>query len=463
MKTELRVHEGLKGSGVVCSLTYDKHRVVFDFGAPFKPDMQIYDGYILHRCDNALLDALRLKETPMLDGVYAKKALTLYDGSIYQNLEPYEESELNTCVMISHLHLDHMANIKYLHEDIPVYMHKNGKKLLNVLEEIGEGTPHEKVVGVEYEEPFVHGPFKITPYFNDHPCFGSTSYYIECPDIKVLYTGDIRFHGLSRERAFAEIEKLGQKQIDLLIFDGVTYSTEKFNYDPEKIEELSQPSKEMKGETFLEQKIYDDVKEKLQNNSNMGLFNIYHRDMQLINALDTVGRTVVYEVETAYVIHKVLNKSVHFYQSDYEMNPEILDYVKAHNIELTFNELNADPEKYFVQVSYKNIMNLFSLEGKDGFYFHLFGDPFGKNNRACQILQKLLKMNGIEYVGYSSVYSFNHAFPNQLSWMIQTLNPENLVCVHANNPEQVNPMGHHQVLPEQNEPYVIEQGVLIKK
>lgn len=463
MKTEFRAHEGLTGSGVVCSLTYDNYRVVFDFGAPFKPDLQIYDGFVLRRHHNALLDALRLKETPLLNGVYPKDALKLYDGSIYHNLESYEESELKTCVIISHLHLDHMSNIQYLHKEIPVYMHENGKALLNVLEDIGEGTPHEKVIGVQYEEPFMHGPFKITPYFNDHPCFGSTSYYIECPDIKVLYTGDIRFHGLSRERAFKEIEKLGKKHIDLLVFDGQTYSIEKFNYDFSDIETLSKPSKEILKGMFLEQKIYDDVKERLHLNKRMGLFNLYHRDMQLIQALDTVGRTVVYEVETAYVIGKLLNKRVHFYQSDYKMDPKILDCVKAHNTELTFNDLNANPEQYLVQVSYKNIMNLFSLEGKEGYYFHLFGDPFGKTNRACQILQSLLKMNEIEYVGYSSVYSFNHAFPNQLSWMIETLDPMNLVCVHANNPEQVNPRGYHRVLPKQNEAYVIEQGVLILK
>ena len=93
----------------------------------------------------------------------------------------------------------------------------------------------------------------------------------------------------------------------------------------------------------------------------------------------------------------------------------------------------------------------------------MFVVPFGQNNRSCQILQKLLQKNEIEYVGYSNVYSFNHAFPNQLSWMIQALQPDNLVCVHANTPEKVNAMGYHQVLPEQNEAYIIENGRLIKK
>jgi mRNA degradation ribonuclease J1/J2 len=75
----------------------------------------------------------------------------------------------------------------------------------------------------------------------------------------------------------------------------------------------------------------------------------------------------------------------------------------------------------------------------------------------------LLRVNEIEYVGHSNVYSFNHAFPNHLSWMIQTLKPKNIVCVHSNTPEKVNAMGTNQVLPLQNEAYIIENDILVKK
>ncbi|MBR5796151.1 MAG: hypothetical protein IKY26_08390, partial [Erysipelotrichaceae bacterium] len=97
----------------------------------------------------------------------------------------------------------------------------------------------------------------------------------------------------------------------------------------------------------------------------------------------------------------------------------------------------------------------------DGIYFHLFGDPFGK--AGCDNLAKILNMTSTKYVGYSNVYSFNHAFPNHLSWMIQTLAPKNVVCVHSNCPEKLNAMGANHVLPEQNAPYIYEDGLLIKK
>ncbi|MDD6466673.1 MAG: MBL fold metallo-hydrolase [Erysipelotrichaceae bacterium] len=462
MKTKIQFIEGLKGSGVVVSITYGNDRLLFDFGAPFRPDTQVYDGVILHRKQNALLDALRLGETPKVDGIYPKNDLCLFDGSVYENIVPSEDSTIKTAVLISHLHLDHMSNICYLDPSIPVYMHKNGKKLLTVLEDIQEGTPHERVVGIDYEVPFTHGPFTITPYFNDHPCFGSTSYYIDCPDMKIMYSGDIRFHGLSQEKAFAEIEKISHREIDLLIVDGTSYSPSEFVHDPNQIEELSKPSKDVLQGMFLEKHIYEDVVYRLKSSQSLGFFCTYHRDMQLIEALieylSKIDREIVFEVETAYVVQNVLHCPVKFYCSSHQQDSKILESVRINNVELSFADINNHANQYVVQVSYKNLMNLFSLNTQGGIYFHLFGDPFHKS--GSRNLEKMLTMNEIEYVGYSNVYSFNHAFPNHLSWMLNTLQPKNVVCVHSRNPEKLNAMGANHVLPHQNEVYVYENNKL---
>ena len=464
MKTEIRFHEGLKGSGVVVSVTYNKSRLVFDFGAPFKPDTNIYDGIVMRRKDSKLIDALRLGETPCIDGIYPRESLKMWNGNLYNDLQPFDESDLNTMVLISHLHLDHMSNIDYLDETIPVIMHKNSKHLLNALSDINEGTTHTNIIPVEYEQEIQHGEIVVTPYFSDHPCYGSASYFIKTPDMNILYSGDIRFHGVSRERAFNEIERLGQKDIDLLIVDGTSYSPSKFIHDPKEIEDLAKPSKDILKGMFLETGIYEDVANQLNGQDKMGTFCIYHRDMQLIEALiktmDDVNREVIFETETAYIINKVLNKSVKFYHPDMELDEEILDYVRKNNTELTFKDINENKSKYLVQVTYKNILNLHSLDCKGGVFFHLFGDPFGKDNKSVRILKNMLENNGVDYVGYSNVYSFNHAFPNHLSWMIGTLAPKNVVCVHSNNPEKLNAMGSRHTLPERHVPYIYENEQL---
>ena len=466
MRTEIRFHEGLKGSGVVVSVTYGDHRLIFDFGAPFKPDTNFYDGIVLHRKDSALKDAIRLGETPAIDGIYPEKNLKMFDDSLFRNIQPYEAYEMKSAVLISHLHLDHMSNIKHLHESVPVYMHHHGAELLKALENISEGTPHDNIVPVEYGDKIQHGSLIVTPYFSDHPCYGSAGYLIEAPDMTIYYSGDIRFHGLSQQKAFAEIEKLIPLDIDLLIVDGTSYSPSKFLHDPSKIEDLARPGKDIREGMFLESGIYEDVKNQMSETDKMGLFCIYHRDMQLIDAMiryvEESGRTIAFETETAYIINTVMNRSVTFYHPDCPCDKKILDAVKAKNTQVDFETLNQNKDKYMVQLSYKNIMNLHSLDAEQGVFFHLFGEPFGKGNKAVRILDAMLKKAGVRYVGYSNVYSFNHAFPNHLSWMIDTISPKNVVCVHSNNPEKLNAMGSIHILPEQHIPYIYEDETLKK-
>ena len=73
MLTKVIFHEGLKGSGVVVSVSYGTDRVLFDFGAPFRPNSNVYDGTVKRRIRGALRDALQLKETPgrLLDASFS--------------------------------------------------------------------------------------------------------------------------------------------------------------------------------------------------------------------------------------------------------------------------------------------------------------------------------------------------------------------------------------------------------
>ena len=82
MKTEIRFHEGLKGSGVVVSVTHGDHRLMFDFGAPFKPDTNIYDGMVKRRNNSKLVDALRLA-TEFGCGSYLENDVEEEDNGLY--------------------------------------------------------------------------------------------------------------------------------------------------------------------------------------------------------------------------------------------------------------------------------------------------------------------------------------------------------------------------------------------
>ena len=466
METIVKFHEGLRGSGVVVSVSYHNSRVIFDFGAPFRPATNVYDGTVLRRNKASLRDAIKLKHVPAIDGIFPQADL---EGL---SVIPYELSSINSAIVISHLHLDHMSNIGYVHPDVPVYMSVEAQRLQKSLDMVGEAIGNREFTGAPLYEPIQIGEITATPYFSDHPCYGSVGYLIKTPDSTIYYSGDIRFHGLQRERAFAELEKLCKENIDLLIIDGTTYSPSKFIHDAETIDEMNKPSQDYLPGQFSEAGIYEDVHKFLSSSEGVGIFNIYHRDMQLINALvDTaksLGREIVFEPETAYIVYSLLGIKSLYYVPDvdgYEKDEEYLNIVKSNCKEISADEIKKNGKKYFVQCSYHNLLQMFSLTDPNvkGEYFHLFGEPFTKDGKANRSLNKVLEMCNLENHAYANLYSFNHAFPNHLCYVIEKLNSKAVVAVHSNVPEKLNPMNSVAYLPEQNVPYILKNGELIKK
>ena len=73
--TLVNFYRGTLGMGIVISVTYENDRVIFDFGAPFEPSSNVYDGTVKQRINNKVYDALLLDKIPMIEGVFSKKDL----------------------------------------------------------------------------------------------------------------------------------------------------------------------------------------------------------------------------------------------------------------------------------------------------------------------------------------------------------------------------------------------------
>ena len=462
MKTIVKFYEGLSGSGVVVSVSYHQSQVIFDFGSPFNPSTQVYDGVVHQRVKNWVKDAIRLGKIPAIDGIFAQNDI--------QGLEliPAEVSEFNTAILISHLHLDHMSQIGMVHPSIPIYIHRNGYYLELALREVGESVGTRCFQFHDYHEEIKIGDIRAISYFSDHPCYGACSYLIKTPDQTIFYTGDIRYHGLQAQRAFAEIENLSQERIDLLIVDGTTYSPEMFAFNSD-YQNINSPSKAIIADMISEQDIYDDIYCKLEHSNALAIFNIYHRDMQLIQSLIAVAksltRSLVFEPETAYVYQALFpNEEINYYIPDYKFYSDDYNVIKKlsnHANLISTETICNNPNKFFVQNSYKRMMQLHDFVAENNNeYFHLFGDPFDKNSFAYQRFEKCLELFHCNLHAYSNLYSFNHAYPNHLSYIIDKLDPKLVVSVHSNHPEKLNTVNRVQFFPEKTVAYELVNGML---
>lgn len=458
MNTKLRFYRGTKGMGILIAVTYGKDRIIFDFGAPFEPLSDPYDGTVRMRHENSLLDALLLEKILPIEGIFAGKDLKDYP------LLSKEESDLNTAVFICHLHLDHMSEIDKVAEDVPVYIHEDGLKLLECLDVIHDAPEHRPYSAFRYHETIEVGDIKITPYYSDHPCPGSAGFSIITPDAKIYYSGDIRFHGSNAEKAFEELETLRDIGFDLLIVDSTTTSPSEFHLgDMSRV--YDQPDRRMLEGEVSEQDIYDDIFSVLKDSKALGIFNQYDRDVSMMLSMiclsERLDRKIVFEPSFAYILKKLKGIDVPVFIPESLSSPSYLHELKDSEV-ITKEMIRNDPSGYLLQNSYPNILSLTDFEGLKARYFHLFGEPLVKGEKHYQIMLNVLNKLDFDFHSWSNLYSFSHAYPNQLAYMVEKIDAKAVVAVHSKHPENLNPVNSRQYFPDDVSEYLLKDGELIK-
>lgn len=136
------------------------------------------------------------------------------------------DTQKTTAVLISHYHGDHVGELGFVPEHIPVYMGTATKQILMLYK---QHQPHSyQFLNPDSIAEFGDGSFPIgditvTPIPSDHSAFDSYMFLIEGDGKRILHTGDYRLHGPHREEL---LERLSAccKNVDMLITEGTTLS-----------------------------------------------------------------------------------------------------------------------------------------------------------------------------------------------------------------------------------------------
>jgi ribonuclease J len=151
-------------------------------------------------------------------------------------------------VLISHSHVDHVAYIHHLREDIPIYLSNESYLILKALEDTGAASFSEylhlkktfhmapKVRGDGYKrtsskiernmrivEPykkFEIGDFQIKSAPVDHSLPGASAFIVEGEDETIVYTGDLRFHGRNPELTRKFVKEAAKASPTIMISEG---------------------------------------------------------------------------------------------------------------------------------------------------------------------------------------------------------------------------------------------------
>ena len=167
--------------------------------------------------------------------------LTQEGKNTFEKKELLKEVSDADAVFITHSHLDHAGLVNIIPKNIPIYMEKNTKPILDIGSDFRINEPLSREVDTfelsKKTNPIFVGDLKITPHIVDHSSYNSCMFVIEGEGKKVLHTGDYRNHGRKGKLFSSTLDAIGK--VDCLITEGTAHYKSEVEIEKEAKEIMS--------------------------------------------------------------------------------------------------------------------------------------------------------------------------------------------------------------------------------
>ena len=135
-------------------------------------------------------------------------------------------------LFLSHAHADHYGFLDLLPQDTPIYATEESFAMLALDGILGDDpTKHLEKRTLKSGQSCEVADIKVTTYIVDHSAYGACAYLIECDGKRILYSGDIRLHGVK-----GVLYKNLPKDVDYLLLEGTNILRAKNNPTERDIE-----------------------------------------------------------------------------------------------------------------------------------------------------------------------------------------------------------------------------------
>ncbi len=411
---KLIIHRGAKAIGGNCvELISGESRILFDFGMPLVDE------------EGESFDSKGATNGKSIEELKASKLLPDIEG-LYKG-----QGKGIDAVFISHSHQDHYGLLKYINPQIPVYMSRGARELIDAIDVfIQTGFDAKSYHTLKSREPFVTGPFTVTPSLVDHSGFDAFSYLIEAGGKRLFYSGDFRGHG--RKSKLLDIMIANPPgNIDCLLMEGSMLGRGKLKYDDEqavseKIEQILRDSKQV---TFL-----------FCSGQNID------RIVSAHNACKKIGSIFVIDLYSAFVLHKLKDISHNLPQFNWDnirvkftqYHTKALEQAGLKKLLYIFNprrinmpEINENKSKIMMlardnSIFPKLVKNIDDIDG--AILIHSMWEGYLSDE-----LRQFCEDNGLLI---EQVHTSGHARIEDLKRFVNALKAKMLVPIHTFDPEQ---------------------------
>lgn len=181
------VHRGSHQIGGSCiEIAAGESRIVLDAGLPLEADL----------CEGSLI--------PPVPGLFDS------DGPPVDGL------------FLSHAHADHTGLVSASQAQVPVWLSAGTSKMVMAGELFARqpAIPRLRRRTLVAGKPVAVGPFRVTAYPVDHSVFDAMALFVEAEGQRLLYTGDLRFHGRKPGMARQLARIAAASPLDALLIEG---------------------------------------------------------------------------------------------------------------------------------------------------------------------------------------------------------------------------------------------------
>ena len=332
-------------------------------------------------------------------------------------------------IVISHYHMDHLGQLIAALPEIPLYMGMLSKEVAMISAEYQDKDLYLRLLGANTfrgGEAFTIGDIRIRPLVIDHSAADSYMFVIEAEGKRVLYTGDFRMHGL-RHHVLDKLVNTYIGEVDILITEGTSLSRDA-------------------DDCISEAAVLDDISSYIQDGKYvfaicsstnidriMGIWQNMPRDKVLIcdayqkRILDTVINNVYYE-------------SSLYRRQDRPLVLDIGKYPKYY-MDNGFVSLARATENY--------ISHIQEFPKDDVRIIYSMWTGYIEENLALKTLLETYPT----YICHAS----GHVSKDDLIKFIELVNPDVIIPVHTDNPENLEKIASHRSIyvVDDNEPFII--------
>jgi ribonuclease J len=443
-------------------------KIFLDFGMSFKRRGQYFEEFLNPRTANGIGDFLEMGLIPDIPGIY-RSDLLKHQGR-------KTEEPIVSAVLLSHAHADHANYISFLHKDIPIYCGETCKRIITAVTEQTTRDLENEVLDFRIR-PFYRTGSKIPPVIRkfhtfttgkkikidsieiepihvDHSVPGAYGFILYTSEGPLIYTGDLRMHGLHAEMTNDFITAAQHAQPRAMITEGTRINKKK-----------TQES---------EKKISRDSKKKIQNCKNLSMVDFNFKDVDRFTTFYTIaknlGKTLVINFKHACFLEQyaqdkklqvppVTDPYIALLKpkrlTGTYINEDYIDsYIKKRlqydNI-LSAENIRKNPSRYILVLNFWYFSDLIDLKPKNGLYIHSLSEPF--NEEMALSYDRMRNWLRHFDIRFFQSHCSGHINGEDLKDLIKTIHPKKLYPIHTEHPRLFKKLPGNTIMVKEGKTY----------